>query len=31
VTAPDATAYGPGPMTGTVVGQAGSEVCVRLP
>jgi len=30
VTAPAAIAYGPGPMTGTVVGQAGSEVCVRL-
>ena len=30
MTAPAAIAYGPGPMTGTVVGQAGSEVCVRL-
>jgi len=30
VTAPDAVAYGPGPMTGTVVGRAGSEICVRL-
>jgi hypothetical protein len=30
VTAPDAVASVPGPVTGTVVGQAGSEVCVRL-
>jgi hypothetical protein len=30
VTAPDAVAYGPGPMTGTVVGRPGSEICVRL-
>jgi hypothetical protein len=30
MTAPDAIAYAPGPMTGTVVGRAGSEVCVRL-
>jgi hypothetical protein len=30
VTAPDAIAYVPGAMTGTVVGRAGSEVCVRL-
>jgi len=30
VTAPDVIAYGPGAMTGTVVGRADSEVCVRL-
>jgi hypothetical protein len=30
VTAPDAIASVPGPMTGTVVRRAGSEVCVRL-
>jgi hypothetical protein len=30
VTAPDAVAYGPGPMTGTVVSLAGSEVWVQL-
>ena len=30
MTAPDAISYVPGPMTGTVVGRAGSEVCVRL-
>ena len=30
MTAPDAVASGPGPVTGTVVGRAGSEVCVRL-
>jgi hypothetical protein len=30
VTAPDASAYGPGPVTGTVVGRADSDVCVRL-
>ena len=30
MTAPDAIAYVPGPMTGTVVGRVGSEVCVRL-
>ena len=30
MTAPDAVAYGPGPMTGTVVGRPGSEICVRL-
>src|SRR6201987_4053051 len=30
VTAADAIACGPGPVTGTVVGRAGSEVCVRL-
>ena len=30
VTAPDAVAYGPGPMNGTVVSLAGSEVWVQL-
>ena len=30
MTAADAIAYGPGAMTGTVVGRADSEVCVRL-
>jgi hypothetical protein len=30
VTAPDAVAYGPDPMTGTVVSLAGSEVWVQL-